>query len=130
MGSIFRMPRGLLAYVAVALSDAVVACWDAKSRTGRNGRSRATRPSRRSSRRRRIRATRPATPPLPARWRDAGLLLPGGGSGRAGDAAQAAASRCWAGIHFSADNDTGLTIGHTLGYLIAERIRADGVSQG
>jgi membrane-associated phospholipid phosphatase len=43
-------------------------------------------------------------------------------------AAQAAASRAWAGIHFPCDDDIGLTTGHTVGYLIAGLIRADGAA--
>jgi membrane-associated phospholipid phosphatase len=44
-----------------------------------------------------------------------------------GLAAEAAASRCWAGIHFPYDDDVGLAIGHAVGYLVAEFARTDGV---
>ena len=43
-------------------------------------------------------------------------------------AAEAAASRCWAGIHFPNDDDIGLTIGHTVGYMVADVARADGAA--
>lgn len=41
-------------------------------------------------------------------------------------AAEAAASRTWAGIHFPIDNDAGTLMGRQIGYLIAERARGDG----
>jgi membrane-associated phospholipid phosphatase len=39
---------------------------------------------------------------------------------------QAAASRCWAGIHFPIDNDAGLLLGRNVGYLVANLARSDG----
>ncbi len=42
-----------------------------------------------------------------------------------GMAAEAAASRCWAGIHFPIDDDVGLATGHTVGYMVAEVARTD-----
>ena len=41
-------------------------------------------------------------------------------------AGEAAASRGWAGIHYVIDDDIGLTIGHQVGYLVAEFARTDG----
>jgi hypothetical protein len=41
-------------------------------------------------------------------------------------ASQAAASRCWAGIHFPVDNDAGLMLGRSVGYLVTAVARADG----
>ncbi|HEU5433771.1 MAG TPA: phosphatase PAP2 family protein, partial [Thermomicrobiales bacterium] len=41
-------------------------------------------------------------------------------------AAQAAASRAWAGIHFPIDNDMGQAMGRSIGYFVVQRARADG----
>lgn len=41
-------------------------------------------------------------------------------------AAEAAASRAWAGIHFPIDNDAGQTLGRTVGHLVADYARTDG----
>lgn len=41
-------------------------------------------------------------------------------------AEEAAASRCWAGIHFPYDDDIGLAMGHTIGYLAADLARSGG----
>jgi hypothetical protein len=41
-------------------------------------------------------------------------------------AAEAAASRAWAGIHFPTDNDAGLLLGRCVGYLVTQMARQDG----
>jgi membrane-associated phospholipid phosphatase len=41
-------------------------------------------------------------------------------------AAEAAASRAWAGIHFPIDNDAGTLLGRQVGYLVTEVARNDG----
>jgi membrane-associated phospholipid phosphatase len=43
-----------------------------------------------------------------------------------GLAAEAAASRAWAGIHFPIDNDAGQALGRSVGYLVADLARQDG----
>jgi membrane-associated phospholipid phosphatase len=45
-------------------------------------------------------------------------------------AAQAAASRAWAGIHFPVDNDVGQALGRTVGYLVTAVARTDGAEGG
>jgi membrane-associated phospholipid phosphatase len=41
-------------------------------------------------------------------------------------AEDAAASRCWAGIHFPVDDDAGTLLGRNIGYLVANVARGDG----
>jgi membrane-associated phospholipid phosphatase len=41
-------------------------------------------------------------------------------------ATEAAASRCWAGIHFPIDNDAGQLLGRNVGYLVTNVAREDG----
>ena len=41
---------------------------------------------------------------------------------------EAAASRCWAGIHYPIDDDAGTPLGRNVGYLVADVARGDGAA--
>ena len=120
-----------LALTAVAVADALIACWDAKYAYW------TARP---------ITADRDLdvlfpTPPFPsfpsvhAAASNAaavvlGHLFPQDADDLLALAAQAAVSRGWAGIHFPIDNDAGQALGRTVGHLVAAVARADGAEGG
>ena len=119
----------VLAYTSVAMIDAGVACWDAKY-TYWAARPITADPT--------IQVLFP-TPPHPtypsghatvsgAAAATLASLFPAEEADLLGMAAEAAASRCWAGIHFPSDDDIGLATGHTIGYLVADLARADGAA--
>lgn len=116
-----------LALTAVAVADAEVACWDSKY-TYWTERPITADPE--------LDVLFP-TPPFPsypsahATASNAAAivlahLFPADAADLLALAAEAAASRCWAGIHFPIDNDAGTLMGRQVGYLVAERARGDG----
>jgi len=115
-----------LANMAVAMYDAGVACYDAKY-TYWTARPITADPE--------IKMLFP-TPPHPSYPSGHSSLsgaaavtlasfFPDDESDLLGMATEAAYSRCWAGIHYPSDNDTGLTMGHTVGYMFTEAVRAE-----
>jgi membrane-associated phospholipid phosphatase len=119
----------VLAYTNVAMADAVISCWDAKY-TYWVARPITSDPA--------IKVQFP-TPPHPsypsghstvsgAASVTLAALVPAEQADLLALSAEAAASRCWAGIHFPCDNDIGLTTGHTIGFMVAEVARSDGAA--
>jgi membrane-associated phospholipid phosphatase len=117
----------VLALIGVAVADAEIACWDAKY-TYWTARPITVDPK--------LDVLFP-TPPFPS-YPSAHAtisnavavvlvhLFPNDAVDLLGLAAQAAASRCWAGIHFPIDDDVGQALGRTIGYLVLQRARSDG----
>jgi membrane-associated phospholipid phosphatase len=125
---VFDLPHAAraLAYMAVAMYDAGIACWDAKYTYW------AERPITADPD---IKVLFP-TPPHPsypsghstvsaAASVSLSSTFPEDEADLLAMAVEAASSRCWAGIHFPSDNDTGQTMGHTVGYMITELQRAE-----
>jgi membrane-associated phospholipid phosphatase len=113
-----------LALTNVAMADAGIACWDAKY-TYWMARPITADPDLK------LLVPTPAHPSYPSTISGAAAvtlttLFPEDEADLLGMAAEAAASRCWAGIHFPIDDDIGLALGHSVGYLVAEFARADG----
>ena len=121
----------VLALMAVAQADAQIACWEAKYAYW------TERPV----------TADPAldvlfpTPPYPAFpsghatvSNAAAVVLSHLFPADAGDllalAEEAAASRCWAGIHYPLDDDAGTLLGRQVGYLVADVARQDGAESG
>ena len=115
-----------LANMAVAMYDSGVACWDAKY-TYWSARPITPDPD--------IKVLFP-TPPHPsypsghstvsaAAAVTLASIFPDEESDLLGMATEAAYSRCWAGIHYPSDDDTGTTMGHTVGYMVSEAVRAE-----
>jgi membrane-associated phospholipid phosphatase len=120
-----------LALAAVAVADALIACWDAKYAYW-TARPITADPD--------LDVLFP-TPPFPsypsvhaAASNAAAVVLahlfPRDADDLLALAAQAAASRTWAGIHFPVDNDAGQALGRSVGHLIAAVARADGAEGG
>lgn len=122
------LPRAarVLALLAVAQADAGVACWDSKF-TYWTERPITADPK--------LDVLFP-TPPFPsytsahAAISNASAvvlsqLFPGDAADLLDLAEEAAASRCWAGIHFPIDDDAGNLLGRNIGYLVAGVARED-----
>jgi membrane-associated phospholipid phosphatase len=125
----FDLPHSAraLSLTTVAMADALICCWDAKFAYW------TERP---------ITADPTldvlfATPPFPSYTSGHATLsgaaatvlshlLPDAADSLAAQANEAAASRVWAGIHFSIDSDVGLAGGHEIGRLVVARAVADG----
>ena len=122
-------PRAARAYalVAVAGFDAMVACWDAKYAYW------AARPIHLDPSLKVLFPT-PLHPTYPSGHATvAGAtstvlaqLFPRDGMSFEREAEELAASRAWAGIHFSSDNNDGLTLGRAVGKFVLERAQSDG----
>jgi hypothetical protein len=117
----------VMAYLGIAMADAEIACWDAKYAYW-TARPITLDPT--------LNVLFP-TPPFPSYpsghstiSNAAAVVLahffPDEQTDLLALAAQAAASRGWAGIHFPLDNDTGLLLGRAVGTLVAQAARVDG----
>lgn len=117
-----------LALMAVAQADAQVACWEAKF-TYWTERPITADPE--------LNVLFP-TPPFPsypsghstvsnAAAVVLASLFPDDAADLLDLAEEAAASRCWAGIHFPIDDDAGTLLGRSVGYLVVDAARADGI---
>lgn len=117
----------VLAMLAVAQADAQVACWEAKY-TYWTERPITADPE--------LDVLFP-TPPFPsypsghATVSNAAAvalasLFPDDAADLLDLAEEAAASRCWAGIHFPIDDDAGTLLGRNIGYLVVNVARGDG----
>lgn len=120
-----------LAYTSTAMADAVIACWDAKY-TYWMARPISADPDLK------LLFGTPPHPSYPSGHATVSgsaavtlaSLFPDDEADLLAMAAEAAASRAWAGIHFPIDNDIGLATGHTIGYLVGDLARADGAAGG
>lgn len=117
----------VLAYTAVAVADAEVACWDGKYHYW------VERPITADPELNLLFPT-PPFPSYPSAHSTvssaAAVVLAEFFPDDMGDlldlSEEAAASRTWAGIHFPMDNDAGIVLGRQVGYLIAAVARHDG----
>lgn len=117
----------MLAMMGVAIADAEVAAWDGKY-AYRTARPITIDPDL---------DVQPPTPPFPSDSSAHATVSNAAAVARAslfpddsGDpldlAEEAAASRCWAGIHFPIDDDAGTLLGRNVGYLVTNVARGDG----